>query len=306
MNEAVTKSNGVTVDVAELINVRSHISGLSLKRIRHRTTRNSGTRQTRIRGRGMEYEESRAYVPGDDVRTMDWRVMARTGEAHTKIFTQEKERTVVLLVDLSSSMFFGTRYAMKSWAAAQITAHIGWLAVNAGDRLGALVASSQAHYEIRPKKTSSNLMRIFHHLASECNVELPVENEPSRLNFILGEVRRVIKPGTIIILMSDLLGVDEHTPGLMSALVRHNDLMTFWIHDRTETHLWPQGRYQILSDQQQVALDLDVSSSKSWLDEQQKSHRMAIEKLTSQFNIRLCPVSCNQEITPQLIQYLRK
>ena len=306
MNEAIEKTDGVTVEVADLINVRGNISGMSLKRIRHRTTRNSGTRQTRIRGRGMEYEESRAYVPGDDVRTMDWRVMARTGEAHTKVFTQEKERTVVLVVDLSPSMFFGTRYAMKSWSAAQVTAHIGWLAIQAGDRLGGLVASASAHYEIRPKKTSSNLMRVFHHLAQECNVELPVENGPSRLNFILGEVRRVIKPGTIIILMSDLLGVDEQTPVLMSSLVRHNDLMTFWIHDRTEIHLWPQGRYQILSDNQEVALDLGVSSSKSWLDDQQRTHRLSIEKLTSKFNIRLCPISCNQDITPQLVQYLRK
>ena len=306
MNQAVEKSSGITVDVADLINVRGQISGMSLKRIRHRTTRNSGTRQTRIRGRGMEYEESRAYVPGDDVRTMDWRVMARTGEAHTKVFTQEKERTVVLVVDLSPSMFFGTRYAMKSWAAAQIAAHIGWLAIEAGDRLGGFIASARAHYEIRPKKTSSNLMRIFHHLSQECNVELPVKNEPSRLNFILGEARRVIKPGTIIILMSDLLGVDENTPGLMSALVRHNDLMTFWIHDRTEIHLWPQGRYQILSDQQQVALDLGVSSSKAWLDQQQQTHRLSIENLTAKFNIRLCPVSCNREITSQLMQYLRK
>ena len=306
MNQTVEKTNGVTVEVEDLIKLRSQISGLSLKRIRHRTTRNSGTRQTRIRGRGMEYEESRAYVPGDDVRTMDWRVMARTGEAHTKIFTEEKERTVVLLVDLSSSMFFGTRYAMKSWAAAQVTAHLGWLAINAGDRLGGLVASSAAHYEIRPKKTSSNLMQIFHQLAQECNVDLPVANQPSRLNFILGEVRRVIKPGTIIILMSDLLGVDEHTPGLMSALVRNNDLMTFWIHDRTEIHLWPQGRYQILIDRNQAALDLGISSSKTWLDTQQQMHRQSIEKLTAQFNIRLCPISCNKEITPQLVQYLRK
>ncbi len=306
MGEAIEKTSGVTVDIADLINIRSNISGMSIMRIRHRTTRNSGTRQTRIRGRGMEYEESRAYVPGDDVRTMDWRVMARTGEAHTKVFTEEKERTVVLVVDLSSSMFFGTRYAIKSWAAAQVTAHIGWLAIQAGDRLGALVASASAHYEIRPKKTSSNLMRIFYHLSQECNIELPVVNEPSRLNFILGEVRRVTKPGTIIILMSDLLGVDEQTPGLMSALVRHNDLMTFWIHDRTEIDLWPRGRYQILTDEQQVALDLGVSSSQSWLAEQQRKHRQAIEGLTSKFNIRLCPISCNQRITPQLVQYLRK
>lgn len=306
MNEAVEKTTGITVEVAELINVRGRISGMSLERIRHRATRNSGSRQSRIRGRGMEYEESRSYVPGDDVRTMDWRVMARTGEAHTKIFAQEKERTVVLAVDLSSSMFFGTRFAMKSWTAAQVAAHIGWLAIQAGDRLGGMVASAGAHYEIRPKKTSSNLMRIFHYLSQECNIELPVVNQPGRLNFVLAELRRVVKPGTIIILMSDLMAVDKQTPGLMSALVRHNDLMTFWVHDRTEVHLWPQGRYQILSGKKQLALDLGASSSRSWLDHQQRRHRESIENLTAKFNIRLCPVSCNRAITPQLMHYLRK
>lgn len=305
MNPAIEKTTGVTVAVTDLIYVRSQISGMSLKRIRHKTTRNSGTRRTRIRGRGMEYEESRAYVPGDDVRTMDWRVMARTGEAHTKVFTQEKERTVVLVIDLSASMFFGTQYAMKSWAAAHTLAHIGWLAIHAGDRLGGVVASAKAHYEIRPKKSSSNLMRIFHHVAEECNVNLPVNSSPSRLNFILGEVRRVIKPGSIIILISDLLGIDELTPGLMSALARHNDLMTFWIYDRTEIHLWPQGRYQIISDRKEHTLDLSADGSKSWLNDQQQAHRLSIENLTSQFNIRLCPLSCNQPVTPQLRQYLR-
>ena len=304
MSLANEKTPGVYVDVADLINVRSSLSGLSLNRIRHRTSRSSGTRETRIRGRGMEYEESRAYVPGDDVRTMDWRVMARTGEAHTKVFTEEKERTVILLIDLSSSMFFGTRFGLKSWAGAQTAAHIGWLAVQAGDRLGGLIASSKAHYEIRPKKTSSNLMRIFHHLARECNVDLPVANQPSRLNFMLGELRRVIKPGSIIIIISDLLGIDEKTPALVSSLTRNNDLMTFWVHDQTEIDHWPQGRYQILSDRQQYSLDLISKQSKNWLDDQQRRHRLSIERLTRQFNIRLCPLSCNQAITPQLLQYL--
>ena len=302
---AATKIPGVTVEVTDLINVRSKLSGLSLKRIRHRTSRSSGLRETRVRGRGMEYEESRAYIPGDDVRTMDWRVMARTGEPHTKVFTEEKERSVMLVVDLSSSMFFGTRYGFKSYTAAQTAAHIGWLVVQAGDRLGGLVASASAHYEIRPKKSSSNLMQIFHQLELECNIDLPIANEPSRLNFMLAELRRVIKPGTIIVLISDLLGIDNETPALMSSLARNNDLMAFWVHDRTETHRWPEGRYEILANQSQVSLDLRADSAAKWLTDEQQSHKSAIEKLTNQFKIWMCPVSCNEAVTPQLLKYLK-
>ena len=100
----------------------------------------------------MEYEESRAYVAGDDMRTMDWRVMARTGEAHTKVFAEEKERRFLLAVDLSASMFFGTRHAFKSLAAAQTAAHVGWLASLAGDRIGGLVVAPESHQEVRPAR----------------------------------------------------------------------------------------------------------------------------------------------------------
>ncbi len=305
MNTVVEKIPGVTVEVEDLINIRSRLAGLSLKKIRHRTSRSSGLRETRVRGRGMEYEESRAYAPGDDVRTMDWRVMARTGEPHTKVFTEEKERSVMLVVDLSSSMFFGTRFGFKSYTAAQTAAHLGWLVVQAGDRLGGLIASATAHYEIRPKKSSSNLMQIFHHLEHECNTELPISQQPSRLNFMLAELRRVIKPGSIIVMISDLLGIDDQTPAMMSSLARNNDVMIFWVHDRTETHRWPQGRYEILAKDSQLSLDLRASSAVQWLTQEQLQHKSAIEQLTHQFKIWMCPISCNEAVTPQLLKYLK-
>ncbi|MFT5221343.1 MAG: hypothetical protein ACI9LO_002681 [Planctomycetota bacterium] len=92
----------------------------------------------------MEYEESRAYVVGDDVKTIDWRVMARTGEAHGKIFSEGKERSFVIAVDLSASMFFGTEYSLKSFTAAGPAAHLGWLASFGGDRVGGAVSSNGA------------------------------------------------------------------------------------------------------------------------------------------------------------------
>ena len=118
MTGSAEKITGVDVDVGDLIGVRGQLAGLPLAAMRRRASYRSGARDTRVRGRGMEYEESRAYVPGDDVRTMDWRVMARTGDAHTKIFAEEKERRFLLAVDLSPSMYFGTRLGFKSWAAA--------------------------------------------------------------------------------------------------------------------------------------------------------------------------------------------
>ncbi|MFA9421842.1 MAG: DUF58 domain-containing protein, partial [Gammaproteobacteria bacterium] len=127
---------GVSVRLEDLLSVQSRLSGLSLRNFRNLSSLGSGARRVRVRGQGMEYEESRGYVVGDDIKNMDWRVMARTGEAHTKVFAEERERSFMLTVDLSSSMFFGTRYGFKSWAAAQLAAHIGWLATFSGDRLG--------------------------------------------------------------------------------------------------------------------------------------------------------------------------
>ena len=132
MKPAASQVSGVSIEVEDLVAVRGHLSGLSLNNIRRRASYRSGVRDARIHGRGMEYEESRAYVSGDDVKSMDWRVMARTGEAYTKIFSEEKERRFLLAADLSASMFFGTRYGFKSWACAHTAAHVGWLARFAG------------------------------------------------------------------------------------------------------------------------------------------------------------------------------
>ena len=193
----------------------------------------------------MEYEESRAYVVGDDIKIMDWRVMARTGEAHTKVFAEERERSFMLAVDLSSSMFFGTRYSFKSWAAAQLAAHIGWLATFSSDRLGGLVVSMDSQYPIKPGKTRAGLMSLFHRLAESCDVELPVTPANSRLNLTLGELQQSVKPGSIIVVISDFLGIDTNTPGLLQSLARHNDMIAFWVHDRTETDEWRAGPYPV-------------------------------------------------------------
>ncbi len=297
---------GINIEVEDLVQVRGQISELSLANIQRRTSYRSGAREARARGRGMEYEETRVYVSGDDIRTMDWRVMARTGEAHTKIFSEEKERRFLLAVDLSASMFFGTRHGFKSWAAALTTAHIGWLASLTGGRIGGLIVSPDGQHEIRPGKTRSGLMGVFHHLSEASKIDLPPANQENRFNLLLRETLRVIKPGSIIALISDFIGLDEKSAEIISGITRHSDVNLFWIHDDTETSDWPSGHYQVLTGDHSIGVDVAENPSASWPSRLQQHHRSQIESLASRFKLPLCMISCNRDITAQIALQLKE
>ena len=300
MGVAADSLPGITIDVDDLVAVRGQLGGLTLQHLRRRSSFRSGARETRVRGRGMEYEESRAYSPGDDVRTMDWRVMARTGEAHTKVFAEEKERRFLLAVDLSASMFFGTRYAFKSWAAAQAAAHVGWLASLAGDRLGGLIAAPAAHQEIRPGRYRSGLMSVFHQLAALADVPLPLKQAPGRFDFLLAELLRVTRPGATIALVSDFIGIGDTTAEQLAALVRHNEVHAFWIFDQSEVQAWPSGCYPLFLGERRCELEVDGGDGAGWLGRCQQQHRDAIENLTRRYDIPLYPIGCNEEVGGQL------
>jgi len=304
MAARVDKVPGIDVDVDDLIAVRAQLAGIPLAAMRRRASYRSGARDTRVRGRGMEYEESRAYMPGDDVRTMDWRVMARTGEAHTKIFAEEKERRFLLAVDLSPSMYFGTRFGFKSWAAAQAAAHAGWLASFSGDRIGGLVVAPGFHREVRPGKNRSGLLGVFHHLAEASRVSAAETTGGNRLNFLLRELHRVVKPGAIIALISDFIGLDDESMDTLSALVKHNDISAYWIYDQTEVSSWPRGHYQVLYGKSRIGFDLAGSGRDRWLAGQQQRHRQRVDSLAARFRMPLAAISCNRDIGPQILKHL--
>ncbi|HUV21902.1 MAG TPA: DUF58 domain-containing protein [Gammaproteobacteria bacterium] len=305
MAARVNKIPGISIHVDDLIAVRNRLGSQSRSRLRRLNSPRSGAREIQRRGRGMEYDESRAYVYGDDARTMDWRVMARTGEAHTKVFAEEKERCCLIAIDLSASMFFGTRFAFKSWAAAQVAAHLGWLASYAGERIGGLVASPEYHSEIRPGKARSGLFGVFHHIARAAELRPPGRCDTKRLNYLLYELTRVAKPGADILLISDFLGSDRQTQYALSAICRHNQVHAYWIFDNSEVDDWPPGDYPILNQQDNIHLDLDDRQHRAWLHDQLQDHRQRVESLCARFNIPLLAVSCNSDISPQILQRLQ-
>ena len=126
----------------------------------------AGPNKSNFRGRGIDFEEVRNYQPGDDIRSIDWRVTARTGTAHTKLFREERERPVLVAVDQRSSMFFGSSHCFKSVLAAQLASLLAWSALDAGDRVGGLVFNDASHREIRPRRSRKTVLALLSQISA--------------------------------------------------------------------------------------------------------------------------------------------
>lgn len=157
---------GPYTDIGQLTRLRHAAREIDLVAMSKALNPLSGLLTSNFMGRGIDFAEVRVYQPGDDIRTIDWRVTARTGKPHTKLFQEEKERPVLLIVDQSKSMFFGSRVTFKSVIAAQAAALIAWTALEGGDRVGGLVFSDTGHREVRPRRTKRSVL----HLLQEINL----------------------------------------------------------------------------------------------------------------------------------------
>jgi uncharacterized protein (DUF58 family) len=218
----------------------------------------SGPNKTNFRGRGIDFEEVRGYQPGDDIRTIDWRVTARTGSAHTKIFREERERPVMIVCDQRNPMFFGSRHCFKSVLAAHGAALLAWAALEQGDRIGGLVFNDAGHGEVRPRRSRRSVLAYLN-LLQEFNQQLPLkeESQDRAQNFktLLLELRRIIRPGSAIFLVSDFSGALE--PSAMEhlhQLSRHTEITAVHCSDPLESELPMSGRYRVTDGEQHADL----------------------------------------------------
>jgi uncharacterized protein (DUF58 family) len=239
----------VRVSVASLLALHRGSASLAVqpRQVRALT---SGGYLSPFKGRGMEFDEVRPYTQGDDVRSIDWRVTARSGKPHTKLFREERERAVLLWVDLRSAMFFATRGAFKAVRAAQAAALLGWSTLHHGDRLGALIFDEHHHDELRPKRGQPPFMHVLRRLAAHPawhNAEHRSDERSAAaaLYQSLLRLRRVAQPGSLIILLSDFAAFDAQAAAHVTQLARHNDVILISIHDPLEAELPPAGRYRV-------------------------------------------------------------
>ena len=241
----------VNVSLAELIALRSRVAHLRLPPQDSRATR-VGTQTSRLYGRGMDYAESRAFQPGDDVRRMDWRLTARSGRLHTKLFQEEREGQLMILLDQHASMRFGTRARFKSVQAARAASLAAWYAVKAGERVGLMVFGGHTHLQ-RPRAGARGALDVCGALA-RYDAEPSDRQEP--LSQALQHVIRLQRSANRVLLISDGQSTDEAARNRMLEMMRHTALRILVVADVLELQLPPSGHYPIEHDGQRHHLAL--------------------------------------------------
>lgn len=249
-------SNGITAELSELIALRRYACSASYEP-EQRTLR-SGNHLSKLRGRGMDFAEVRNYQAGDEVRHMEWRITARTGKPHVKLFQEERERPTILLTDFNPTMYFGTRIAFKSVIAAKLAAIIAWTVVAQGDRIGGLLFSETQHNEFLPKGHEAGVLPFLAALSRYTQspnrmAQHTVKTKP--LSEALIRLRRVTRPGSILVLISDFYSLDAESEQHLSRLRAHNDVLAYHVCDSIELNAPKPQQYAITNGQQEMILD---------------------------------------------------
>ncbi|MEZ5787937.1 MAG: DUF58 domain-containing protein [Xanthobacteraceae bacterium] len=217
-------------------------------------THQFGTNRSVFRGRGMEFDEARIYQPGDDARSIDWRVTARTGKMHTKLFHEERERPVLILADLRASMHFGTRTQFKSVLAATIAAELAWVGIDGGDRVGGFILLPNGVRSFPATRNISAMLRLLKALSDGTQpVDEPDgEAEERPLHAAVDRLRQVSRPGTLVFIVSDFADFDERTERAIKRLSLHAHVTNVLVYDQLDEML-PHGNQRI-SDGDHVTL----------------------------------------------------
>lgn len=251
-----TGTQCVSVSLKELLQLSEGAKKLSLSALRVASSQ-SGQHLSRLLGRGMEFAESRRYQAGDDIRNIDWRVTARTGKAHTKLFAAEKEREILLWADMRSPMFFATQGVFKCVQAALMLGYISWNAVQTGNRVGGMIFDDKNYFEFRPTSGKKGLLPYLERLAKSTS---PFSTQPAPANekvldHAISGILRVASPGSLIFMISDFRYLSEQARDLLIQVSRHSDLCLCFIYDQLEVALPKNGYYPVANDNKEMQLN---------------------------------------------------
>lgn len=322
MSHALTQSLAqplTRIDLPALIRLQLDARSLSLPKLHRAAAQQQGQHASSIRGRGMAFAEVRLYQPGDDIRTIDWRVTARRQKPHTKRFEEERERPLLLVCDQSSSLYFASEGAYKSVIAAQVTGLLAWLGLDQGDRVGGVVFSDHSLSIVRPMRRHSAVLRLLDHIArlqaGLNGPKMPPANEagtPARpdslaypLNKALMETRRIAHTGSHLFIVSDFLHADATTERHLRQLAQHNQVTVIRIVDRFEKTLPPPGHYALSSQGKTRWFDTSNKAFREAFATKVQAHEQALQQMLT--NARIPTIELMTRQSPvQALQRLLK
>lgn len=266
----------------------------------------SGRRASRLRGRGLEFEEIRGYLPGDDVRAIDWKVTARTGAPHVRVTREERDRPALIVVDQRQSMFFGTVLNMKSVAAAEIAALAAWRILGAGDRVGGLVMSEAGVDAVPAGRSRGAALRLLE-LIAERNMALSAEAPPAPgaaalLDAALARAGRIVTHDWLVLVVSDFDGAGDATLRSLGDMARANDLVLALVHDPSARETPDKGRIVVGDGRLQVELDLSDARVRRNLAEAGGERIARLLAWQERLDAAILPVSAGEATLPQLLR----
>ena len=299
---ALGHESGIRASLSELIALREQARRLDLApRGRVLATRTGG-HLSRFRGRGMEFDVSRVYQPGDDPRNMDWRVTARAGTPHVKLFREERERPVWLLVDQGPSMRFGTRVAFKSVIAARAAALLGWAAVDRMDRVGGLVFDESRHLERRPAARTAGLLPLLERLSEPAQ---PGGRGYGSLVDAATHLARLVRPGSLVAVISDFADTGQETAPWLAELSAGRELMLVMVHDPLERAAPPPGLYPVTDGERRGVLDLTRRASRERYRLRFEERLETLERLARRYHAHLLRLATTDPVGPTLAMALK-
>jgi uncharacterized protein (DUF58 family) len=294
---------GVDITLDELIGLRWPAQRLRMTAATAVASPRSGGHVSRWRGRGIDFDEVRAYQPGDDIRAMDWRVTARTGRAHTKLFHEERERPVLIAVDLGATMRFGTRVAFKSVTAARVAAFWAWIAARHGDRVGGVVFGEHGCIAHKPHAGPGGVLRLLHALVDGAPRQTPEAGDG--LQQALLSLKWVSRPGSLIVLVSDFWSWDAAVEASLRQLQQHGEVIAVHVYDRFETEAPPPGVYDLSDGERTLTLDAADAAFRSGYQARFDAHARRLQTALRDLGAHYLRVATHDDVPLTLGRELR-
>lgn len=300
-------TSGVYTTINDLVRLRHQAQGFSFLPRQPIHSLLAGPHGSRLRGRGLDFEELRHYRPGDDIRSMDWKTSNRMRTPYVRVNNEEKDRSALLVVDQRLDMFFGSSVSMKSVTAAEIAALAAWRVLATGDRPGAVLFNDSEIAEVRPHRSQQRVMQILDKL-TDFNNRLKIEPgrtaNPEQLNNALERVARLAAHDVLVTVISDFSGADADTRKLMSRIGEHNDVIVALVYDALETELPDLGQLVVSNGDLQLEVNSGDDTLRANFADVFNERLATVRSVLLQRQIPVMPVHTGLPVTVQVRKLL--
>lgn len=309
MNVKDDRTIGVHVTTQQLVALEGRARDLTFVQKARSHQQLAGRMQSAMRGRGLVFEELREYLPGDDVRSIDWRVTARTSKPVVRVYGEEKERPALIVVDQRINMFFGSRLAMKSVAAAQAAMLSAWRILGSGDRVGGFVFDDSNVNEVKPHRSRNAVIAFADQIAAmNGKLDAAYIAPPSAvgLDEVLRRVVQIAHHDFLVVVVSDFDGHSDTTRQLLLQLSCRNDIVCLLIYDPFLLELPASGDIVVSGGSLQAELSLGQATVRRSIDKFAQDRGDELRAWQRELGLPMLPVSAAEEVAPQLRSLLEQ